>query len=141
MLGEPPAPPRSPSRAAPYASLVGAWHDQEVEVRAMHRMLSEDHGFTGSYSSVRRFVAARYLEAVEVIIRIETGPGEEAHVDFGTIGKLKDPSTGKGRAAYCFVMTLCHSRHQYVEFVFDQKIATFVGCHMPIGSRFRKRAC
>jgi hypothetical protein len=26
-------------------------------------------------------------------------------------------------------MTLCHSRHQYVEFVFDQGVATWLGCH------------
>jgi Integrase core domain len=56
-------------------------------------------------------------------------PGEEAQVDFGTVGQLLDPSTEKWRTAYCFVMTLSHSRHQYVEFVFDQKIATWVGCH------------
>jgi transposase len=26
------------------------------------------------------------------------------------------------------VMTLCFSRHQYLEFVFDQTIATWLGC-------------
>jgi hypothetical protein len=26
-------------------------------------------------------------------------------------------------------MTLCHSRHQYVEFVWDQTVATWLGCH------------
>jgi len=28
-----------------------------------------------------------------------------------------------------FVMTLCYSRHQYVEFVFDQTVMTWLGCH------------
>jgi transposase len=28
-----------------------------------------------------------------------------------------------------FVMTLCFSRHQYVEFVFDQSVATWLGLH------------
>ncbi len=26
-------------------------------------------------------------------------------------------------------MTLCFSRHQYVEFVWDQTVATWLGCH------------
>jgi transposase len=26
-------------------------------------------------------------------------------------------------------MTLCFSRHQYVEFVWDQMVATWLGCH------------
>jgi transposase len=33
------------------------------------------------------------------------------------------------RRTWCFVMTLCWSRHQYVEFVWDQSVATWLGCH------------
>jgi transposase len=33
------------------------------------------------------------------------------------------------RQAYCFVMTLSYSRHQYAELVFDQKMETWIGCH------------
>ena len=36
---------------------------------------------------------------------------------------------GKPRRTWAFVMTLCHSRHQYVEFVWDQSSATWLGCH------------
>jgi len=40
-----------------------------------------------------------------------------------------DPETGKQRRAWAFVMTLAWSRHQYVEFVFDQKVETWLLCH------------
>jgi hypothetical protein len=40
-----------------------------------------------------------------------------------------DPESGQLRKAWAFVMTLSWSRHQYVEFVWDQKIATFLRCH------------
>jgi len=123
------APPRIASSVDPFAALVEQWVKDDVEMRAMHRLLCEEHGFTGSYSAVRRFVAACHPASPEVFVRIETGPAEEAQVDFGTVGKLFDPRIGKMRTAYCFVMTLSHSRHMYVEFVFDQKIATWVGCH------------
>ncbi|MCP4701901.1 MAG: IS21 family transposase, partial [Gammaproteobacteria bacterium] len=40
-----------------------------------------------------------------------------------------DAKAGKKRKVWFFVMTLSWSRHQYVEFVFDQSIATWVTCH------------
>lgn len=130
VLGEPAPAPRPTSSVEPYAGLVEKWLTDGVEVRAIHRMLTQDHGFTGSYSAVRRFASARRPEPdPNVCVRIEIGPGEEAQIDFGTVGKLLDPETGTLRIAYCFVMTLCFSRHQYVEFVFDQKIGTWIGCH------------
>lgn len=129
-LGDPAPPPVSVSSVDPFAKLVEEWHEQSVEMRAMHRMLREDHGFSGSYSAVRRYVAARHPRKPEAFVRIECAPGEEAQVDFGHIGKLKDPVTAELRTAYCFVMTLSFSRHMYVEFVFEQTIATFVGCHV-----------
>jgi hypothetical protein len=33
------------------------------------------------------------------------------------------------RRTWAFVMTLAHSRHQYLEFVWDQTVATWLGCH------------
>jgi hypothetical protein len=62
-------------------------------------------------------------------VRVHTGPGEEMQVDFGYVGRLFDPVTGTLRAAYVFVATLCHSRHQYAEIVFDQKVSTWIGLH------------
>jgi len=50
-------------------------------------------------------------------------------VDFGAGPLLHDPASGKVRRAWAFVMTLCFSRHQYLEFVWDQKVATWLGCH------------
>jgi len=40
-----------------------------------------------------------------------------------------DPDTNEERRAWAFVMALCWSRHQYVEFVFDQKIESWLRCH------------
>lgn len=131
QLGEPKPPPRAPSSVEPYSALIAGWVEKHVEMRSMHRQLCRSHGFAGSYSSVRRFVLANHpKEPPEVFVRVETRPAEEAQVDFGTVGRLKDPLTGQERIAYTFVMTLSYSRHQYVEFVFDQKVATFVGCHV-----------
>ena len=60
--------------------------------------------------------------------RVETSPGQEMQVDFGYVGMCRDGS-GNLRKVWVFVMTLSWSRHLYVEFVFDQKMATWLTCH------------
>src|SRR5512133_1600287 len=89
-----------------------------------------ERGFTGSYSAVRRFVhSLEPTKAKEVFVRVECEPGQQAQVDFGYGGKMQDPATGQLRKTWAFVMTLSFSRHQYVEFVFDQTVATWLLCH------------
>src|SRR6266567_6321501 len=39
------------------------------------------------YASVRRFVAKLRPKRADVTVRVHTGPGEEAQVDFGSAGK------------------------------------------------------
>jgi transposase len=100
-----------------------------MEMAAIYARLCEDHRYTGTYSSVRRFVHALCPPEPEAVVRVHTAPGEEAQVDFGSVGSLYDPVRGCARPAYVFVATLCFSRHQYAELVFDQKIPTWIGLH------------
>lgn len=125
------APPSGPSSSLEkYRDIVVKLRSDKVEMQAILQILTEQHGYDGSYSSVRRFI--RRLEPVVPtgFMRIETPPGEEAQVDFGYIGKVFDPITGKIRKTWVFVMTLSHSRHQYAEAVFDQTIPTWLECHI-----------
>ena len=57
-----------------------------MELRTIHDRLGADHGYSGSYSSVRRFVARLRPNTPAVTVRVHTGPGEEAQVDFGSAG-------------------------------------------------------
>jgi transposase len=128
-LGPAKAPPCPESSVAPYRDLVERFLDDGVEKMAILARLRENHGYTGSYSSIWRFVKRLRPPVPEVCVRVHTGPGEEAQVDFGSVGLLLDPRQGRRRTAYAFVMTLCFSRHQYAELVFDQKISTWIACH------------
>lgn len=122
-------PPQNISSVEPYREVVQALRRQKTEMTAIHARLTE-RGFTGSYSAVRRFVHVLEPKApAEVFVRVETVPGEQAQVDFGYAGKMLDPTTGALRKTWAFVMTLSFSRHQYVEFVFDQTVATWLLCH------------
>ena len=122
-------PPQTSSSIEPYRDVVEALLEQEVEMVAIHARLSQDYGYTGSYSSLRRFVARQHPRAPQVTIRVHGAPGEEAQVDFGSVGQLFDPRTGQLRSAYVFVATLSYSRHMYAELVFDQKVSTWIACH------------
>lgn len=131
VLGPAPQPPKTPSTLEPHRETVERMLDQGVEMTAMWQRLRDDHGYSGSYSSVRRFVSRlRPLDrSQEAGIRVHSEPGEELQVDFGSVGKLFDPVSGQLRTAYVFVATLCHSRHQYAELVFDQKVSTWISLH------------
>jgi transposase len=123
-----PPPPQNASSVEPYHALVVKLRREGVEIAAIRERLKE-RGFVGSYSAVYRFV--RKLEPLtpEVTVRVETRPGEEAQVDFGYAGQMIDPETGELRKTWVFVVILSWSRHQYAEFVFDQKVETWLRLH------------
>lgn len=106
------------------------WVAQGIQATTIHAALVRKHGFTGSYSAVKRLVRRiRAAEPPEVTSRLVFTPGEAAQVDFGAGPLLADPRTGEIRKTWFFVMTLCWSRHQYAEIVWDQTVATWLACH------------
>jgi transposase len=128
-LGVPPEPPRQVSSVEPHREVVQHLLDQGVEMAAIWQRLQNNYGYRGSYSSVRRFVNHLRPVEPEAVVRVHTAPGEEAQVDFGRVGQLYDPASGRVRPAYAFVATLCYSRHQYAELVFEQKTPTWIALH------------
>jgi transposase len=101
-----------------------------VQASVIHQRLQREGGFEGSYGSVLRFVQKLRPRADRgVTVRVETGPGEEAQVDFGFIGYLRATTEGPLRKTWAFVMTLSFSRHQYARLVQDQSAATWQECH------------
>jgi transposase len=62
------------STVEPYRDVVKSLVDQGVEMVAIHRRLLKNHGYTGSYTSVRRFVRHLKPNGREVVVRIETAP-------------------------------------------------------------------
>ena len=122
------SPPQNVSSVEPYRELVTQLRKQGVEIAAIHQRLKE-RGYDGSYASVHRFVRNLEPATPEVTVRVETRPGEEGQVDFGYAGWMIDPETGELRKTWVFVMTLSWSRHQYAEFVFDQKVESWLRLH------------
>ena len=129
LLGQVKRPASTVSAAEPWRSQITAWDEQGVQGTTIHAALRRDHGFTGSYSSIARFLNGLHeARPPDVTVRLQFAPGEAAQVDFGAGPMMRHPS-GVERRVWAFVMTLCFSRHQYVEFVWDQSVATWLGCH------------
>ncbi len=121
-------PPQNVSLVEGYREVVVQLVKEGTEVAAIWQRLREQE-YGGSYSSVLRFVRKLDPREPEVTVRVERKPGEEAQVDFGYAGRMIDPWTGELRKTWAFVMTLSWSRHQYVKFVFDQRVETWLELH------------
>jgi hypothetical protein len=108
-----PLPGRSPSASAcqPWREVIEPGLSRGRNAKAIWQDLVDDHGFTGGYQSVRRFVGKlRGSSAPEARVVITTPPGEEAQVDYGSGPMVRDPQTGKYRRRRLFVLTLGSSR-------------------------------
>ncbi len=115
------------SRCEPWRSLIEAKLTQELSSQRIYQDLVTDHGFAGSYYSVRRFVNKLDARQELPVRRLECAPGEEAQVDFGTGAWLHTPD-GKRRKTHVFRIVLSHSRKAYSEAVYRQTNEDFLRC-------------
>jgi transposase len=120
--------PQLISSVEPYRQIVEEMYQGQVDGTAIWERLKE-RGYEGGLSSVYRFLRHLTPPEVKATVRVERGIGEEAQVDFGYVGLMRDPVSGLMRKTWAFVMTLSYSRHQYVEFVFEQSLATWLNLH------------
>jgi len=125
-----PLPPSCVSPLEAWREQIVQWHAAGIQGTTILSALERNHGYRGSTSSIYRFLKQiKAAEVPDVPMRLEFKPGEAAQIDFGAGPTLTDVRTGEIHKTWYFVMTLCWSRHQYVELVRDQTIATWLQCH------------
>jgi transposase len=102
---------RVASVCEPYRELIELGLSRGRNAKAIWQDLVDSHGFTVGYQSVQRFVGKlRRAAEPEARAVIETSPGEEAQVDYGSGPMVRDPQSGKYRRTRLFVLTLGYSR-------------------------------
>jgi transposase len=102
--------------------------EQGLEAVRIHQDLMGDHrDGAPSYYSVRRFIARLRHKTPLPFRRMETGPAEEAQVDFGT-GAVVRTFDGKLRRPWIFRIVLSYSRKAYSEAVWRQTSEAFIAC-------------
>jgi transposase len=136
---EPILPPSGPAsdgaeRAHGRSSECERWRDviqskceSGLSAQRIYQDLTTDHGFAGSYYSVRRFVHRLEPARGLPFRRLECEPGDEAQVDFGKGAPVVGPD-GKRRKTHVFRIVLSHSRKAYSEVVYRQTTDDFLRC-------------
>lgn len=94
-----------------------------------------ESGYTGSYSTVRRYVRQVRPGTPKAFLTLHFEPGEAAQVDFGTCGTV--PFGNINRRLSVFVMVLCHSRYLYAEFIPCERKEHFLQCHLNAFREFK----
>ena len=104
-------PTQTTSTSEPYRELIEAGLSKGRNAMSIWQDLVDRHGFTGAYETVKRYVRKlRGSQSPEARAIIQTAPGEEAQVDYGTGPMVRDTPTGKYRRTRLFVLTLGFSR-------------------------------
>lgn len=102
-------------------------HERGFTLTKVHALLGRN-GVVVPYSSLHRFAVKHCgFGAGRTTVRVaDCAPGELAEVDFGRLGLVPDPETGKRRLAHALIVTLGYSRHQYVHVTFSQKLPDLI---------------
>ena len=125
-----PASPRGvgrPSDCEAHRTRIVAWLEQGLSAQRIYQDLVAEHGFRGSYYSVRRFVRHFESRSELPVRRLECSPGEEVQVDFGT-GAVVLSADGQRRRPHVFRIVLSYSRKAYSEVVLRQTTEAFLRC-------------
>ena len=107
--GLPKLPRQQQSSIERWLPIIDAKYADNVPPTAIYDFLRLEHDdFAGSLSAVKRRCAAlkraRGISPEDVTMPVETDPGDVAQVDFGYVGNLYDPASGKEKKAWVCVV-------------------------------------
>jgi len=90
--------------------------EQGLTAERIYQDLKKEQGFAGQYSSVRRYVHRLRERTGIPFRRMETAPGHELQVDYGTGAPCRD-GEGKRIRTHVFRLVMSYSRKGYSEAV------------------------
>lgn len=130
----PPRPPTvavstSASACEPHRAFIQAQLRLHRNATAIYQDLVDQHGFTGAYNSVKRFVARVRRREPEQFDRLSFLPGEEMQVDYGEGALTRVPGTDRYRKPRLFVATLRYSRRSFRRVVWKSSQQTWAELH------------
>lgn len=118
--------------------IIEAWIEQQLwhsererpeSIKSLYERLVSEHGYAGSYKAVQRFVRRRApAPKLRPVRRVETRPGTQAQVDWGT-RKIYVHELGGVTSLKAFLMTLSHSRMNPIRFYLDETQLSWLDAH------------
>lgn len=112
----------------PHHELISGWlENDKLTLTKAHIKLGR-MGVTVTYSTLYRYACEQFgFGGQKVTVRMaDTLPGEVAQVDFGKMGLVFDPETGRSRVLHALIVTLVLSRHQYVYLTHRQDFTALI---------------
>jgi transposase len=107
-----------------------AWIDAGLQLANIHGKLTR-RGVVVPYRTLHRFATERCgFGRRQLTLRVADGkPGMECQLDFGRLGLIHDPGTGRRRVVHALIFTAVFSRHMFVWLSFSQtQQAVIDGC-------------
>ena len=113
---------------ATHKERIEEWLSKKRPLRLskVHTLLVREHGVEASYDTLRRYVMEElgWRKKAPTIRIDDPPPGQEAQIDFGKMGPMLDPASGRVRALWALIVTLSFSRYQFVWPTFVQTTET-----------------
>ena len=105
----------------PHEERIKRWLDDGLTLTKVHSKLART-GVAVTYSALYRYSRAHLdFGANASTVRMpESAPGEVAEVDFGRLGLVPDPASGRNHVLHALIVTLAMSRHQFVYTTYKQ---------------------
>lgn len=116
---------RKPSYFAVFKDRIEELLKKGISRIRIWEMLRDEYGIIKPYITLCKYVETNLEKEAASCIVQNTATGEEAEVDFGYLGLIRDLS-GSLRKAYGLVMVLCFSRQAYYGVVYDQSVASLI---------------
>ena len=117
------------------AEQITTWVDQGLTVVKIGVLLGR-RGVVVPYRTLHRFCVQRCgFGRSAPTVRVADGePGAECQIDFGKMGLLYDPASGRRRVTHALILTAVYSRHMFVWLTFSQTLeAVIAGCEQAWG--------
>ncbi len=107
----------------------------QVRLSVLHQRLRDEHHLAVSWATLYRYARAHWPERLHPAPRVtvplaDPPPGEEGQVDFFAVGRWEDPETGRHRKLSAFLLTLSHSRHQFLYPVLGEDATVWLEAHV-----------
>jgi transposase len=99
----------------PHEAEIMAWLAKDLNLVKVQDLLARK-GTVVAYRTLNRFATERCgFGQVKTTVRVNDGdPGAELQVDFGRMGLVPDPASGRSRMVWALIFTACYSRHCFV---------------------------
>ena len=119
--------PSRVSKLDPYKDIIRGYVNRYAYTAVQIFQMIKEEGYEGGEGILRSYIAKIRPPERKAYLTLNFSPGECGQVDFGYCGTIQVGN--ENRRLYVFMMTLCHSRMIYAEFIMRQNTEHFLQCH------------